>query len=598
MTMKSLVTCVVAGSQYLLHPQKLGTIQETIFPDALIPVTLLETHEIFDGDLAATLRRFELEDDVFIAEFGNVLIEKPGSNSSTQGQKLRRAANFRLHNAAAPKQDFARLPSGPYFLHGPNLYQAWRLYEDSLGAFAFGVIAENTTLQQTFRTVSVLADSGAHKAIAVPSRLYFKAPSENKPLNGMRIAVPDAVALAGVPTILSSRAWNEVNDAPASSNADLIQQLLDLGAIIVGKSKSSQFGSGYEWVDEAAPWSSRGDGYQSPLGGASGAAMATAGYPWLETATGLDAIDGLRKPAAAQGLFTIRTTRDTISLKGSQISSSLFDTVAFVDRDVVKLHATLAAIMPTSTTSAPSRLIYPINLFNDTMMEQKDLMTKFVKALENELGIKAEKLDVSAKWASTPPLQARGLGLQEYIKDSPFRAFCYEFYHQYDNFRAAYQDKVQHLPYAEATVQYRWDIGKNISEGEYSDDVRRMSIVRNWFQENIMPLTLKEPWTALVMPFGSQHGNRDDESSEPTKPWGITEQLLPMILNVPQMIAPFGQSPYESRMGTQEYFPFSGAVLGPRGSDPALVNLVSRSFQRANWPTKVSTGRFVFSVRM
>lgn len=35
---------------------------------------------------------------------------------------------------------FRDLPSGPYFLHGPNLYQAWRLYDDVLDAFTFGVI--------------------------------------------------------------------------------------------------------------------------------------------------------------------------------------------------------------------------------------------------------------------------------------------------------------------------------------------------------------------------------------------------------------------------------------------------------------------------
>ncbi|PHH70361.1 hypothetical protein CDD82_7181 [Ophiocordyceps australis] len=515
MAMKSLVTCVVAGSQYLLHPQKLGTIQETIFPDALIPVTLLETHEIFDGDLAATLRRFELEDDVFVSEFGSVLIEKPGSNSSTHGQKRHAAVSFRLdHAAAAPKQDFAHLPSGPYFLHGPNLYQAWRLYPDNLDAFAFGLLPDATTLQQTFRTVSVLSDSGAHRAIAVPSRLYFEAPSDSKPLNGMRITVPDAVNVAGVPTSISSRAWKDIKDAPASSTAALVQRLVQLGAIIVGKTKSSQFASGYEWVDEAAPWSPRGDGYQSPLGGASGAAMATAGYPWLDAATGLDAIDGLRRPAAAQGLFTMRTTKDNISLEGSQLSSPLFDSAAFVHRSVLKLQTTVSAIMSNSTPSVPKRLIYPINLFNNTSPEHAELMIKFVTAIEVELGISAEKLDLSLKWANEPPLQAKGLNLQEYIKDSPFRAFCYEFYHQYDNFRSAYQDKFQHLPYAEATVQDRWDIGKAISEGEYSDHVRRMSIVRNWFQETIMPLTLRDSWAVLVMPFGGQPGNRDDDSRQ------------------------------------------------------------------------------------
>lgn len=42
--------------------------------------------------------------------------------------------------AGADTDGFGDLPSGPYFLHGPNLYQAWRLYDDFLDAFTFGVI--------------------------------------------------------------------------------------------------------------------------------------------------------------------------------------------------------------------------------------------------------------------------------------------------------------------------------------------------------------------------------------------------------------------------------------------------------------------------
>lgn len=112
-----------------------------------MPVTLLETHEIF-GDVDATLRLFDSYDDVFVPEFGAVLVEKPGPNAtaaadvepSSHGRRL-----YRLSGDVEVTGDVAGLPSGPYFLYGPNLYQAWRLYDDDLGAFAFGVIPENVT---------------------------------------------------------------------------------------------------------------------------------------------------------------------------------------------------------------------------------------------------------------------------------------------------------------------------------------------------------------------------------------------------------------------------------------------------------------------
>lgn len=110
-------------------------------------MTLLETHEIF-GDLEATLRLFALYDDVFVPEFGAVLVEKPGSNASVHRRDASRLPDreiYRLSGDAAVMADVARLPSGPYFLHGPNLHQAWKLYDDEYGAFAFGVIPENVT---------------------------------------------------------------------------------------------------------------------------------------------------------------------------------------------------------------------------------------------------------------------------------------------------------------------------------------------------------------------------------------------------------------------------------------------------------------------
>lgn len=142
----------------------------------------------------------------------------------------------------------------------------------------------------TFRTLPSLSDSGSHKAIAVPSRLYHSAPTRDKPLSGMRISIPDAVSLQGVPTTLSSRAWLALHaSSPADATAPLARRLLDLGAVVVGKTKSSQLAAGREWVDEQAPWNRRGDGYQRPAGGGdAGAAAAVTAYQWLRAAYGLD----------------------------------------------------------------------------------------------------------------------------------------------------------------------------------------------------------------------------------------------------------------------------------------------------------------------
>ncbi|POR35133.1 Glutamyl-tRNA(Gln) amidotransferase subunit A [Tolypocladium paradoxum] len=592
--MQSLITCLVAGSQYLIHPQKLA---QTINPDAILPVTLLETGEIF-GDLEAILRLYALYDDVFVPEFGAVLVEKPGSNASVHRKGASRLDRdlYRLSGDDAVMADVARLPSGPYFLHGPNLHQAWKLYDDAYGAFAVGVVPENVTRTDGFRAMTSLSEAGAHKSIPVPSRLYHRAPSSSKPLSGIRMAIPDAVSLKGVQTTLSSRAWRWVYPAPADATAPLAQRLLDRGAVIVGKSKTSQFASGREWVDEEAPWNPREDGYQSPLGGAAGAATAMAGYEWLKSAFGLDGIGGIRETAAAQGLYSLRTTPGAIPLAGSQISSPTYDSVGLVSRDVLELFNVASAVLNTShadaTAPPPRRLLYPVDFFESNGSKvHRELTSQFVATLENFMGVKAEKVNITALWEKQPPPEAKGQGLQEYMEKAPFRSFCYEFYHEYDEFRKAYQDKSGYAPYAEATTKHRWNVGKAVTKQGYDKYQQRIGVFRKWFGDNIVP-TVGDSWALMVLPFdGAAPKYRDEPVGAPTTPHGVTAELLPSLLQAPQM------QPYVSRIsGRKEYQPVYCSVVGPNGGDLRIINLIRKAFQSAQWRTRTDTGRFTFPI--
>lgn len=88
-------------------------------------------------------------------------------------------------------------------------------------------------------------------------------------------------------TTLSSRAWAELHPA-ANSNGPYVSNLLEQGAIIVGKTKTTQLLAGDEWVDFQSPLNPRGDQYQEASGSSTGAAASLAGYSWLEFAIGGD----------------------------------------------------------------------------------------------------------------------------------------------------------------------------------------------------------------------------------------------------------------------------------------------------------------------
>lgn len=177
--------------------------------------------------------------------------------------------------------------------------------------------------------------SGKHLAVAVPSRLYYP-PTEAKPLNGLRIGVKDNIHLQGAKTAASSRSYFNTY-AAQNASAPAIQLLVDLGAVVVGKTGLSQFADAEDptsdYVDYHGALNPRGDGYRSPGGSSSGSGAAVAAYDWLDFAIGTDskpllhmhwiffltatAGGSVRVPAAYQGVFGFRPSRGRVSLDGS-----------------------------------------------------------------------------------------------------------------------------------------------------------------------------------------------------------------------------------------------------------------------------------------
>lgn len=120
----------------------------------------------------------------------------------------------------------------------------------------------------------------------MPSRFYHK-PSSKRPLAGKRVSLSDPFDVQGAKTTLSSRAWSQLYPA-ADTSAAYVKKLLDLGAVVVGKTKTTQFTTGLQWVDQHPPVNPRGDRYHEASGSSAGAAASLAGYRWLDFAVGAD----------------------------------------------------------------------------------------------------------------------------------------------------------------------------------------------------------------------------------------------------------------------------------------------------------------------
>lgn len=126
----------------------------------------------------------------------------------------------------------------------------------------------------------------------------------------------------GFTTSLGSREYLALSK-PATETAPAIQKLIDQGAENVGLSKMCSMillQHPPHCVNFAAPFSPRGDGYQSPSGGNSGQAAAIAAYEWLDIAVGTDC----KALISVYLVFPASTTQFDMRLVMTRLLTSFF----------------------------------------------------------------------------------------------------------------------------------------------------------------------------------------------------------------------------------------------------------------------------------
>jgi len=97
----------------------------------------------------------------------------------------------------------------------------------------------------------------------VPSRLHFTKTDE-QPYAGFRVGIKDIIDLTGLRTSASSRLYTKLY-GPREQNAAVVQKLLKVGFVVVGKLKTTQFADSEwetcDWINYYAPFNPRADGY-------------------------------------------------------------------------------------------------------------------------------------------------------------------------------------------------------------------------------------------------------------------------------------------------------------------------------------------------
>ncbi|KAL5118909.1 hypothetical protein ACEQ8H_003232 [Pleosporales sp. CAS-2024a] len=570
-------TVSLQGVDYFLPPKKIATITgcealEVSFEHgAFVPITVIDGSSI---DIASYSK-----DDVWQPAFLEAVYSQGHVPPNSSYTILGGAAS----NTIAP---------GPYFITAAgHMYEAWRLFSDVQGAFTESTMANGDGSYSVLSAGTV----GQHAAVAVPSRLYYTKTAD-KPLAGVRMGVKDIYDLKGMRTSNGNRAWYWFYP-PANYTATPVQNLIDAGAIIVGKMITSQFANGEtataDWVDYHEAFNPRGDGYQDTFSSSSGGGAGTAAYPWLDVSLGSDTGGSVRGPSQVQGLFGNRPSHGLVALDHVMPLSPVLDTAGLLARDPALWMEAAKAMYGAnlSITNAYPKTIRTLDWPDSTTGVANPLLNSFLGNLTQYLQANVSSYNITAEFGNDNPTIAPLTTLMnltyallitkqqvELVRD-PFYA---EYAARYDGRR----------PFVDPVPLARWDWGVNATE-TVEMAVHNKTIFMDWANATLLAPSPETCSESLVLYVGStaEKNPRNAYFDEPGVPFGFSNSRISVMAEVPDFVVPIGEAPYNSTItGHVEYLPVTVDFMAAKGCDGMLFSLMS-DLQKNGIVKTVSTGR-------
>lgn len=413
----------------------------------------------------------------------------PGVYSS---KKIASGHALNFHNGtssifAIPSKS-SNFPPGPYFVSpSGSFYQPLRLYSDFSGAFT-----QPLTSGPDSSYIALPASiSGISQTVGVPSHLYYTR-TASKPLAGVRLGVKDIYDLKGQRTSDGNRAYYALFP-PRTVTAPAVQRLIDAGAIIVGKMKTSQFANGEmataDWVDYHSPFNPRGDGYQDPSSSSSGAGSGEGSYPWLDLALGSDTGGSIRGPAQVQGVYGNRPSRGLVELTNVMPLAPELDTPGFLCRDA-EIWAAAGKVLYAGSLKPykayPKKLLV-VDFPAAANTAANAILLKFLGQLESFLGVKGTPFNLESTWAASKPNAALP-ALTKFFNTTYATIISKEqtknvrdpFYKAY---AAAFDGRT---PFVDPVPLLRWKYGDSLPASALTEAVANKTIFKNWWNSNVL----------------------------------------------------------------------------------------------------------------
>ncbi|KAL9100611.1 MAG: hypothetical protein Q9163_004027 [Psora crenata] len=513
-------------------------------------------------------------DDVWNEAFlGAILIPDGGALTES-------SANSSIVTVHLPIEGPGAIPPGPYFASASGaLYRPYRLYSDIAGAFTQPLIpASNGTYAPLPAAIAGIQEP----AIGVPSRLYYTV-TASQPLAGVRLGVKDIYDIAGVKTSNGNRAWYGLYPA-ANTSAVPVQRLIDAGAVIVGKMKTSQFANGEtataDWVDYHSPFNPRGDGYQDPSSSSSGPGAGAGSYPWLDLTLGSDTGGSIRGPSQVQGLFGNRPTHGLVDLTGVMPLAPQLDTAGFLTRDPNIWSAAAKALYGDLLIySGYPKKLYTLGFPTSGTDDADSLLLSFLTKLEGFLSANTTALNLTTAWSSGKPASAPAsldelLNITYPILISKEQTMLVRdpFYAQY---AAAHDGR---RPFVNPAPLIRWAFGDSYPASALTEAIKNKTIFQEWWSTDVQRNDSSTCSDSLVLyAAGADPVYRNEYSGPPRVPYGFGLSRISVFAEVPDFVVPsvVGQAAYNSTITLhEEFLPVTVDIMAAKGCDGVLFKLV------------------------
>jgi amidase len=365
--------------------------------------------------------------------------------------------------------------------------------------------------------------------------------AKSGPLNGLTFAAKDIYDVAGAPTGAGNPQWL-TSHAPASAHAWAVKTLLDAGATLHGKTITDELAYGMTGrnhhygapVNPAAPDRNTG-------GSSCGSASAVAGKA-VDFALGSDTGGSVRIPGSYCGLFGLRPTHGRIPIDGVVALSPSFDTVGWFAREPRLLERVGRVLLGADDRRpAPVRILHADDAFAEADPAVITAIAPLMKRACDVVG-GVERIRVCgtrlADWAQLH----RVLSAKEaWESDGPWIT--------------------KTKPLLGPDVQERFDFAATLSEA----DVAPARSARREIRAHIDKLLGSNAVLCLpTAPAPAPLRQAPIKSLDGVRMRNLALTCISGLAGVPQITLP---------AGTVDGGPVGLSLIGPRGSDHALLRL-------------------------